>query len=35
MTFAQGGGSYQVEYEIQADFRRKYLKGLRGLTGGE
>jgi hypothetical protein len=24
-----------VEYEIQADFRRKYLKGLRGLTGGE
>lgn len=35
MRFAQGGGSYQVEYEIQADFRRQYLKGLRGLIGGE
>jgi hypothetical protein len=35
MTFAQGGGSYQVEYDIQADFRRQYLKGLRGLIGGE
>ena len=35
MTFAQGGGSYQVEYEVQADFRRKYVKGLRGLIAGE
>ena len=35
MRFAQGGGSYQVEYEIQADFRRQYLKGLRGLIAGE
>ena len=35
MKFAQGGGSYQVEYEIQADFRRQYLSGLRGLIGGE
>jgi hypothetical protein len=35
MRFAEGGGSYQVEYEIQADFRRQYLTGLRGLIGGE
>ena len=35
MTFAEGGGTYQVQYEIQADFRRQYLKGLRGLVGGE
>jgi len=35
MTFAQGGGSYQVEYEVQADFRRQYVKGLRGLIAGE
>lgn len=35
MRFAQGGGSYQVEYDIQADFRRQYLKGLRGLIQGE
>lgn len=35
MRFAQGGGSYQVEYEIEADFRRQYLSGLRGLIGGE
>lgn len=35
MKFAQGGGTYQVEYEIQADFRRQYLKGLRGLIQGE
>ena len=35
MRFAQGGGSYQVEYDIQADFRRQYLKGLRGLIAGE
>ena len=35
MKFAQGGGSYQVEYTIEADFRRQYLSGLRGLIGGE
>lgn len=35
MRFAEGGGTYQVQYEIQADFRRQYLKGLRGLIQGE
>jgi hypothetical protein len=35
MRFADGGGSYQVQYEIEADFRRQYLSGLRGLIGGE
>jgi hypothetical protein len=35
MTFAEGGGTYQVQYQIQADFRRQYLKGLRGLIAGE
>jgi hypothetical protein len=35
MRFADGGGTYQVQYEIQADFRRQYIKGLRGLVGGE
>ena len=35
MSFAQGGGSYQVEYEIQADFRRKYFTGFGRLIGGE
>ena len=35
LTFADGGGSYQVQYEIEADFRRQYLSGLRGLIGGE
>jgi hypothetical protein len=35
MQFAQGGGSYQVEYTIEADFRRQYLSGLRGLIQGE
>jgi hypothetical protein len=35
MKFAEGGGTYQVQYEIQADFRRQYLKGLRGLIQGE
>jgi hypothetical protein len=35
MRFAQGGGTYQVQYEIQADFRRQYLKGLSVLIGGE
>jgi hypothetical protein len=35
MRFAQGGGTYQVQYEVEADFRRKYLSGLRGLIAGE
>jgi hypothetical protein len=35
MRFAQGGGTYQVQYDIEADFRRQYLKGLRGLIAGE
>jgi len=35
MRFAQGGQSYQVEYDIQADFRRKYLKGFGRIIGGE
>jgi len=35
MRFAQGGGTYQVQYDIEADFRRQYLKGLRGLIQGE
>ena len=35
MRFAEGGGTYQVQYEIEADFRRQYLSGLRGLVGGE
>ena len=35
MRFADGGGTYQVQYEIEADFRRQYISGLRGLVGGE
>lgn len=35
MRFASGGGSYQVEYEIEADYRRQYLKGLGVLTGAD
>jgi hypothetical protein len=35
MRFAQGGGTYQVEYTIEADFRRQYIKGLNGLVQGE
>ena len=35
MRFAEGGGTYQVQYEIEADFRRQYLKGLGVLIGGE
>lgn len=35
MRFAQGGGTYQVEYQVECDFRRQYLSGLRGLIGGE
>lgn len=33
--FAEGGGTYQTQFEIQADFRRQYLKGLKGLIAGE
>jgi hypothetical protein len=35
MRFAEGGGSYQIEYEVQADFRRQYLKGLSVLIGAD
>jgi hypothetical protein len=35
MRFASGGGSYQVEYEIEADYRRQYLRGLSVLTGAD
>jgi hypothetical protein len=35
MRFAEGGGTYQVQYDIEADFRRQYIKGLRGLIQGE
>jgi hypothetical protein len=35
MTFAEGGGTYQVQYQIQADFRRQYLKGLSVLIGAD
>ena len=35
MRFAEGGGTYQVQYDIEADFRRKYLKGLSALIGAE
>ena len=35
LRFAEGGGTYQVQYEIEADFRRQYLSGLRGLIAGE
>ena len=35
MRFAEGGGAFQLQYEIEADFRRQYLSGLRGLIGGE
>jgi hypothetical protein len=35
MRFAEGGGTYQVQYEIQADFRRQYLKGLGVLIGAD
>jgi hypothetical protein len=33
MRFSQGGGSYQVQYDIEADFRRRYLPSLRALIG--
>ena len=29
------GETYQVAYDIEADYRRQYLAGLRGLTGAE
>lgn len=35
MRFAQGGGTYQVQYEVEADFRRQYLKNFGRLIGGE
>jgi hypothetical protein len=35
MRFAEGGGTYQVQYEIEADFRRQYLKGLGVLIGAD
>jgi hypothetical protein len=35
MSFAQGGGSYQVEYQVQADFRRQYFSGFGRIIGGE
>lgn len=35
MRFAEGGGTYQVEIEIQADYRRQYLKGLSVLIGAD
>jgi hypothetical protein len=35
MRFAEGGGTYQVEIEIQADYRRRWLKGLSVLIGAD
>jgi hypothetical protein len=35
MRFARGGGSYQVQYDIEADFRRRYLQGLKSLIGAD
>ena len=35
MRFAEGGQSYQVQYEIEADYRRQYLKGLSVLIGAD
>lgn len=35
MRFSEGGGTYQVQYEIEADYRRKYLKGLNTLIGAD
>jgi hypothetical protein len=35
MRFAEGGGTYQIQYEIQADFRRRYFTGFGRLVGGE
>jgi hypothetical protein len=35
MRFAEGGQTYQVQYDIEADFRRQYLKGLGVLIGAD
>ena len=35
MRFAEGGGSYQVQYDIEADYRRRYLTGLSVLIGAD
>ena len=35
MRFAEGGGTYQVQFEIEADYRRQYLKGLGVLIGAD
>jgi len=35
MRFAQGGGTYQVQYDIEADYRRQWLKGLSVLIGAD
>jgi len=35
MRFAEGGGTYQVQYEIETDFRRQYLRGLGVLIGAD
>ena len=35
MRFAEGGGTYQLEIEIEADYRRQYLKGLGVLIGAD
>ena len=35
MRFAEGGGTYQVQYDIEADYRRQYLKGLSVLIGAD
>jgi hypothetical protein len=35
MRFAEGGGTYQVQYDIEGDYRRQYLKGLGVLIGAD
>jgi hypothetical protein len=35
MRFAEGGGTSQVQYDIEADYRRQYLKGLSVLIGAD
>jgi hypothetical protein len=35
IRFAEGGGTYQLEIEIEADYRRQYLKGLGVLIGAD
>lgn len=35
MRFAEGGGTYQVQYEVEADYRRQYISGIGRLVGGE